>query len=309
MIYRQFPDLQWLKEQSESRFDSRKAYDGTPLKHAGWPTVILNVQAKTTYRDNIRGPLSLFCNLSGESLVSVNGKSGMIREGFFFLTNHDQHYTLEINQPKPCETFNIHFGEYFMSQVLNACIHSDEMLLENPASSERQIFFHNRVQRRNAEIDDIICDIHRENFNSMQLEEKLYELSVALLVEEKHLRQSQQRLPVCKLSTREEILKRLLMATDYIHSFYDRELSLEEISIAACLSKFHFLRLFKVVFRQTPYQFINAVRVERAKDLLLHSRFEIQQVARATGFRNASSFSRMFFQQTGMYPTTFRNSQ
>ncbi len=117
MILNAFPDLNWLKEQAEKRFADRKAYDGTSLKQRGWPTVILNVRSAETYRDNIRGPLSLFTNFSGSSQVSIDGKSVLIKEGCFFLSNPDQRYTLEIHRTKPAETFNIHFGERFADEV------------------------------------------------------------------------------------------------------------------------------------------------------------------------------------------------
>src|SRR5262245_24650754 len=120
MIFRQFPDLTWLKAQTEKRFADRKGWNGLTLSQEGWPTVILNVTTENTYRDNIRGPLSLFTNLSGESHVETGSKRVRIREGFFYLSNHDQHYTLDIKEAAPSETFNIHFGEYFADQVFQS---------------------------------------------------------------------------------------------------------------------------------------------------------------------------------------------
>src|SRR5690349_21527217 len=113
MILREFPNLTWLKQQAEARFSNRTAWDGRPLPQSGWPNVILNVETKQTYRNNIRGPLSLFTNIQGESTVETGSKRVKIKENFFYLSNQAQHYTLDINEAKPTQTFNIHFGEYF----------------------------------------------------------------------------------------------------------------------------------------------------------------------------------------------------
>jgi len=72
-----------------------------------------------------------------------------------------------------------------------------------------------------------------------------------LLLDEIKIKKIQQQLPSLKSSTRKEIMRRLMVATDYIYTFYDRKLSLEELAQACCLSKFHFLRLFKIAFGKT----------------------------------------------------------
>src|SRR6478609_4554942 len=105
MILHEFPNLQWLRNQAEDRFSNRKAWDGRSLSKAGWPTVILNTKTRHTVRDNIRGPLSIFANLSGQSMVSSGSKRMTVKEDFFCITNSSQHYTLEIDSQKPTETF------------------------------------------------------------------------------------------------------------------------------------------------------------------------------------------------------------
>jgi AraC family transcriptional regulator len=307
MILRQFPDLQWLKQQAEQRFQNRKGVNGRILMTQGWPTVILNTQAKETYRDNIKGPLSLFANLSGESNVHVEGRRAIIKEDFFFLSNQDQCYTLEIDQQKPTETFNIHFGEHFAEKVFESLRHSPEYLLENNFEKLHQpISFHNRLQQHDDITRQLLLKIKHQDEDSLLLEETLYTLLTHLLQNENDVKERISKLPSMKSSTREELIHRLFIAKDYIYSFYDQSLSLEEIANASCLSKFHFLRLFKIAFQKTPHQFINEVRIQKAKILLRETQLEVHDIARQTGFMNSSSFSRMFYNNVGAYPTQFK---
>jgi AraC family transcriptional regulator len=307
MILHQFPDLQWLKNQAEQRFQNRAGVNGRILADSGWPTVILNTVAKQTYRDNIKGPLSLFTNLSGQSNVHLEGKRTIVKEEFFFLSNPEQHYTLEINQPRATETFNIHFGEHLVDKVFESLTHSPEHLLENHFESPlKPIAFHNRLQPHDAVTKQLLLRIKHCGEDTLLLEETLYKLLTHLLRNEKDVKEQISKMPSIKSSTREELIQRLFHAKDYIYSFYDQPLSLEELAKASCLSKFHFLRLFKIAFQKTPHQFINEVRIQKAKVLLRETTLEIHDIARQTGFNNSSSFSRMFYNNVGGYPTQFR---
>jgi AraC family transcriptional regulator len=308
MIHTQFPDLMWLKKQTETRFASRRDWAGNELKDSGWPNVILNVNTRFTYRDNIKGPLSLFTNLSGESSVEAGSKRTLIKPGFFLLTNPEEHYTLDINAKTSAETFNIHFGDHFAEQVLQSVMKSPEAILEGAsACTNDRIYFHNRLQFRSDQINGIIQFLHQKRPTAMLLEEKLADLITLILREQVKFNSSDQLIPTIKKSTRNEIVRRLLDSCDFIYSNFDRDISLDDLARASCLSRFHFLRLFKIAFQKTPHQFINDVRVQRSKELLKHTSFDVRTISSAVGFTSSSSFSRMFFQQTGVYPTQYRD--
>jgi len=309
MILSEFPDLTWLKHQINERFASRQGWGGRILKNQGWPTVILNALATNVKRDNIRGPLSLFTNIRGTSWVSAGGRPVKIISDFFFLTNPGQYYSLEINQKTELtETFNIHFGEQFAEEVMASLSNRPEFLLEHEFEKPTAtVNFYNRLYPKdevtNRLIDSIRC---RPQIEPIFEEEQLYQLLAHLLQQQTQLYKVKQMIPALKSSTREEIIKRLFISTDYIYTFFHQNLSLGELAQVSCLSKFHFLRLFKTAFGETPHQFITKVRVQKAKELLQSKSLEVGDIAKQVGFNNASSFSRLFYNQTGAYPTQFR---
>jgi AraC family transcriptional regulator len=293
MVFTEFPDLAWLKQQTERNFIDKQGWKGRTLPTQGWPTVILNVESQNIYRDNIRGPLSIFTNLTGESYVEADNRRVKIKEGFFYVTNHDQRYTLGIEAQK-AHTFNIHFGEYFCDQVYGALVKNPDQLLEEEFTKPfEKINFHNRLHFKNERFNAIVNAIRTASNEKLLLDEKLFDLMGMLVEDQTTIDKAKTHLPAVKSSTREEIVKRLLLATDYIYSCYDRNLSLQELSAVSCLSQFHFLRLFKLVFKKTPHQFLNDVRTQKAKALLKTSRLEINSIAKSLGFKDASSFSRI----------------
>jgi AraC family transcriptional regulator len=305
MILKTFPDLQWLKKQAESSFENRQDSKGQTLPRKGWPTVLLNVETSRTFRDNIRGPLSIFTNISGESSVEVNKKKVKVSQGFFFVTNHDQYYTLSVDECRT-ETFNIHFAEYFADQLYQSYGKPDNLLDAGYfiKPSERIEFNNNLYAKSNA--FDAILRTLLEDEDALLREERLAELMAIMLDNRKDHLKRMEAIPSLKNSTREEIMKRLLLAADYIHSFYHTDISLDVLADTCCLSKFHFLRLFKIAFGKTPHQYLNEVRMTRAKSLLKNRKIEIGAITPLVGLRDQSSFSRMFYRHAGVYPGEFR---
>ncbi len=310
MILNEFPDLAWLKRQISQDFASKQGWGGRILKDRGWPTVILNTTpTKCVKRDNILGPLSFFSNIRGTSRVNVNRDPVKISEDIFFLTNPGQYYSLEIDQKSgPTETFNIHFGEQFGEEAMVSLSKRPEFLLEHPfEKSPTAVHFYNKLYPKDEITDRLVASLRsRQAIETIFEQEQLYRLLAHLMQQQNQLSRAKQRIPSLKSSTREEIIKRLFISTDYVYTFFDQNLSLEELAQVSCFSKFHFLRLFKIAFGETPHQFITKVRLEKAKELLQSKRLEVCDIAKQVGFENASSFSRLFYNQTGVYPSQFR---
>ena len=302
MLLHEFPDIHWLKIQIQTKFENQKTWDGRKLEHPGWPTVILNTKAKKVLRENISGPLSIFTTLQGNSSVAVRGKQSLVNENTFFISNPNQEYTLSI--PNEAETFNIHIGEKTGSEIWYDAAHSNTFLLDYPFDISISPELDNRVHWR---IDNFNSIIHKLSTleDEMSEQELLGELIFLLLDEKIKSIKNSASLQAIKSTTREEIIRRLHLATDLIYSHFDKNLSLEDLSQISCLSKFHFIRLFKEYFSESPHQFITRLRLEKAVSYLQSSNFGVKEISEKVGFANASSFSRLFKNHFGVYPTKF----
>ncbi len=310
MVLHEFPDLGWLKKQISEGFASGEGWRGRVLQDPGWPTVILNTRSTSVFRNDIVGPISLFTNIQGNSRVSAGGTGANVDSNCFFLSNAGQPYTLHIDrtaQRVPTETFNVHFGERFGEQAFAAITSRDESLVDDPQQLNQTPAFHNKLYPRDTTLNRILLSIQSVSDKDIILEEqKLYQLMSHLLLQNSQIARRSRQLPALKSSTREEILRRLFLSTDYIYSFFDRDLSLDELANVSCLSKFHYLRMFEALFRVTPHQFITGVRIARAKDLLLKTDLEVHEIGQRVGFSTPSSFSRLFYSRIGSYPSQFR---
>ena len=106
-----------------------------------------------------------------------------------------------------------------------------------------------------------------------------------------------------------DIHQRLCRARTFIDECYDLPLDLQEISKQACLSRYHFLRLFRNAFETTPHQYLIHRRIEKAKELLLSGRLSVTDVCFEVGFESLGSFSTLFRRRVGDAPMSYRDRQ
>lgn len=100
--------------------------------------------------------------------------------------------------------------------------------------------------------------------------------------------------------------RRLARARRLIDECYNHPLDLQKISGEACLSRYHFLRLFRRAFNQTPHQYLTQRRIEKAKELLSSSGLRVTDVCFEVGFESLGSFSSLFHKHVGHPPITYR---
>ena len=99
---------------------------------------------------------------------------------------------------------------------------------------------------------------------------------------------------------------RLIRARAFIDECCDLPLDLEQIASQASFSRYHFLRLFRSTFDQTPHQYLVQRRIERAKSLLAAGDLSITEVCFAVGFQSLGSFSALFHRCAGYAPKEYR---
>lgn len=310
MILDRFPELNWLKSRIAEGFRSRTGYGGIPLESSGFPSVIIHTKARRVFRPDIRGPLSLFLNLSGTSICEVDRRRVVIPQTHFFLSNRGQDYTLEIGDAQTAETFNIHIGEAFSEGVCSALLTPAATSLERGTGQKaRPLSFFNRLYERDAAFTRLLGalqTLEEQAFDRMRFEEILYDLLAYLLQQHQQLLQEIGRMPALKPFTRVELFRRLSFARDWMQGQSAASIDLDALAAEACLSKFHFLRLFRQVYGQTPYQYWQQLRLAKAEALLKGTRLPVQRIAAELGFEDAPSFSRFFFQRRQVYPSEFR---
>jgi AraC family transcriptional regulator len=87
---------------------------------------------------------------------------------------------------------------------------------------------------------------------------------------------------------------------------FDEPLTLCDMAQIACLSSFHFDRVFRQTTGIPPVQFLYALRLEAAKRLLLTTSLSITDVCYEVGYNSIGTFTSRFTQLVGLSPRQFR---
>lgn len=95
--------------------------------------------------------------------------------------------------------------------------------------------------------------------------------------------------------------RRLLRVRDYIRAHADQDISVAALAREAGISRAYLSRAFERHFGVPPHVYLNAVRLENARRLLLAG-LAPAEVALAAGFADQSHFSRRFKGATGLAP-------
>ena len=95
-------------------------------------------------------------------------------------------------------------------------------------------------------------------------------------------------------------------AIEFVKEYYWKPLSLEEIAQAACLSPYHFCRLFKRNVGISCMKYLTRLRIRKSRDLLRQTSKTVTEVCYSVGFNDLSHFERVFKAAVGSTPSTFR---
>ncbi|MCD7810793.1 MAG: AraC family transcriptional regulator [Ruminococcus sp.] len=108
-----------------------------------------------------------------------------------------------------------------------------------------------------------------------------------------------------KMNVNEKRLKDML---SFIHSNFQRDITIDEIAKSANISKSECFRCFKSMIDKKPVTYLNEYRLKHAVDLLLTTDMQITEICFACGFNHISYFGKVFRQYYGMTPKQFRKN-
>ena len=108
-----------------------------------------------------------------------------------------------------------------------------------------------------------------------------------------------------RLYPNEDLTARVIQAKKYIDHHYYLALGLDRMAGEAFVSKYHFIRMYRKYYGQTPYAYLKEVRLARATELL-RSGMPIKDVCYAVGFDSIPSFTRLYKQWTGTSPARYQ---
>lgn len=98
----------------------------------------------------------------------------------------------------------------------------------------------------------------------------------------------------------------LRKAVEYLHEHYHEPVTLNEVAEYTLVSTYYISRMFKKEMGKNFVDYLNELRIEKAKELLKDVRYKTYEVAEKVGIPDAHYFSRLFKKYVGITPTEYR---
>jgi AraC-like DNA-binding protein len=246
---------------------------------------------------------------SGEEQYFINHKKFTVREGEYIIGNDFTKSIVQINHKKPAEGICIDISAQIVSEVADYHDLNGSEISEFLLSDQ---FFVNRYNIKNTSLGYTLYEINQKlksgNLNNDLLQNELfYSLAESVITDQRFVFDHLRKMKFKKFITNEDVFRSLLAAQSYIDDNAMEHLSLEQISMQAHISKYHFIRVFKHVFGISPYQYQKRKRLEIARQELMQGR-SVFDTALLIGYPDIPSFSKAFKQIFGQAPTVYIKS-
>ncbi len=276
-------------------------------------TIILDVH--TQVADCALEPtrLSLLCMWGGRMDVSLEGRRVYVDDDTWLMVPHAPAH-MRIRSPRDTQAFCIFFRPGMPQEVLRTLTTEDDQLLEEGEVAVRSLTmpFMSHLHTHDRSVTPVLLFIRRHC--QMGLEDPLwYDEQLAFLLERmlmhhRNIVKRARSVPARRAATRREILRRISLATDFIHSNFEKPLMLQDMARAAFLSRHHFLRLFKHIHEVTPHEYLQRKRATVAARLLRGSELAVEDIVKQVGFDSRSTLFRAMRRFHGITPRECRQA-
>ena len=234
---------------------------------------------KTIHYGNKTSRYELIYKLSGESITHFNKKSYHIKPGMVYILPKSEN------------------ADYYVERIIPGdCI---DIFFDTDIPSGENLF---------------LLDFD-ENIKILNLFQKIYKLwltkpngyyfkcmSAVYEILYEMLLKSEQYSPKSKY-------KKLEPGIEYIHNNLYDDIDYNLPSKICGISYTYFKKLFIEKFGVPPVRYVNNIRLERSRELLLTNKYSVGEIAKMCGFENTYYFSKKFKEKYQSSPTAYKNSE
>ena len=227
----------------------------------------------------------------------------------YLVVNAGQQYTISFDEPRDVTTFCLLFRDGYVEQLVSAMKAKLPAALDDPfraASVELPVRLHAGASNVLEELRGFARDLSCESMGSEIWEWRFQRLAEMLVVELDRTAPRSVDIRAARESTRAELLQRAIIGRDFLISMSDRDISVEDAARAACMSTFHFHRVFRQSFGAPPHVFLRSHRMSRASRMLRFTDTPVFEVAQRVGFMSVGSFGNAFQRSFGTSPQAHR---
>lgn len=215
----------------------------------------------------------------------IDGQCHHVKAGQMLYLPSGVEFELKITRDQPLVCYWSHAELGFTQNKLNQLFQFPYVITPREVGEAQALF------------DRLIAAYHPESLRSMLEANALYLQLVSLYLKESEAAPVQE---TKRTSTLREITK-------YMSSNLHRTVTVKELAELTGYNPTYFSRKFKKTFEKYPLDYINDMKIRRAKEQLLYTALSVSEIAAGFGFSDVGYFTDLFKKKVGVTPAKFRS--
>ena len=194
--------------------------------------------------------------IDGIERYHLNGQEYPLETGKYLLSNNIQEGHVEIQSPQQVKGICINIAPELILEIISTTCrpdtpYSDVELGQYFSSS---LFLENQYDATHTHLGQALLSIgntilNTSNWHNQDLNiEFFYTLSEKIIADQVPVMKQLHAIPSIKFETKKDLLKRISKGKEFIDAAFLKSLTIEWVAREACMSEYHFFRLFKTHF-------------------------------------------------------------
>jgi AraC-like DNA-binding protein len=260
----------------------------------------------------VEGWLSIKMVLSGSAVWETAERRFTVDENCYLILNDRHRYTLRMDSGQKATTFVLFFRRGFVEDVFRGMTISAISLLDKPEQTGEALGFFERLEPLTGSFGELMrkfqLRLEARPCSLLESDDWFTRVAARMVREHGQTNFTIARLPAVRASTRAELYRRVLRGRDFLLERSADHVSLADVAREACLSPYHFHRVFHSAFRCSPHEYLTRRRLDGAARLLRETSRSVTDVCLDVGFESLGSFSTLFRRHFGVSPRVYRQS-
>lgn len=252
--------------------------------------------------------------MEGVERYTLNGCYFPVETGKYLLSNGVSEGHVEIEESKYVTGICINIVPELLAEVVASRCRPDTTFTDDSLGQffSTGLFLEKQYDAASTHLGTILRRLHnavlqnevsREAINK----ELFYTLSEQIIADQTPIFKQLQAIPSIKPATKKDLYRRVWKGKELIDELFCHPLTIETVAKEACMSEYHFFRLFKSIVGQTPHQYMIQKRLQYAYTLLQTQQTSASMAAVESGFSDIYAFSKSFKKHFGYAPSRLLN--
>lgn len=225
----------------------------------------------------------------------INKNSLINKDTINIYCSSRQDFLINVNKSKETKIFILFIADFFLKRYLNLSQNEPIDILYSKIQEELSF---ECVDKQTLDalslyiINKILNQVTQTNMQSIKYEHSVIELLIHRL----------SLYHIYDNNIEKEQLVLAKKAKDYLLNNFIDAPTIQQLAHRCASNESKLKTVFKKVYNQTIYSYVQKLRLEKANILLKEQVLNIGEIAKAIGYKHQGHFSKLYFETYGIYP-------